>query len=316
MPPYLDDAQLCNMKCKLFLYKKTIIVSSIIIANFFSFSLLAQPSVLNAKTEKLFNAIRSGSIEELTLQLQNGADANDTLDSYSALMAASLNGSVEQMKILIEHGANVNYFTSDGISALWLAVPDWDKTNLLLDRGADVNHTIDGYGILVKLAAIPGTMKLFQLMIQKGADLKKQSADNSLLYNAASSGDTATISFLLKNGFNVNDTVSYGDYPISQALGFKSFAALKMLVDNGANVNVQPKSFLLKAFNGMSPLMLAALNNDKPSFYYLLEHGANPNLKNQMGFTVLMLLQQAETDDPEMTLALLKHGANIADKAP
>ena len=278
------------------------------------FSNLQAQQVSN-KTGALFQAIRSGSTKELQQQLSNGADANDSLDSYSALMAAAVTGSVEQMKLLIAHGADVNYHSSDGTTALWLAVPDWDKTKLLLDNGADVNHQIGGYGILVKLAAMPGTIKIFHLLIDKGADLKKSARDNYLMYNAASSGDTALLGFLIRSGFNVNDSVSFGDYPINNAESFRSFATLKMLVDNGANVNVrQWIAFGLDAFKGFTPLMYAAVAHDKPSFLYLLEHGADPNAKNKQGNTPLMLLEQSETDDPEMTLALIKHGAIVSEK--
>lgn len=268
------------------------------------------------KTALFFQAIRSGKTEELQRQLTTGVNANDSLDGYSALMAATLNGSVEQMTILIAHGANVNYQSSNGSTALWLAVPDWNKTKLLLDNGADVNHTIEGYGILVKLAAIPGSIKLFHLLINKGADLKKSAPDNYLVYNAAASGDTAILGFLIRSGFNVNDSVAIGDYPINNAELYRTFATLKMLVDNGANVNVSqwvPSG--LDAFKGCTPLMFAAVGHDKPSFLYLLEHGADPNARNKLGYTSLMLLAQSETDDPEMTLALIKHGADVSAKA-
>jgi ankyrin repeat protein len=269
------------------------------------------------KTEGLFQVIRSGNSDELERMLSNGADANDSLKGYSALMATALNGSAEQMKILIDHGANINYADKNGITALWLAVPDWNKTHLLLDHGANPKLlSKEGYSVLVKLAAMPGTIKIFQLLIDKGADPQKSAPDNYLLYNAASSGDTAILGLLIRSGLSVNDTVSFGDYPIDAALSFRTFATVKMLVDNGARVNIRPMSFQLDAFNGFTPLMFAAISNDKPSFLYLLDHGADPNIKTKRGYTVLMLLQQAETDDPEMTLALINHGAVVSARAP
>src|SRR5258706_9684239 len=74
----------------------------------FTYNLAAQPPVVNVSpaTRALFQAIRSGSTSELEKQLTNGASVNDSLNSYSALMAATLSGSLEQMKLLIDRGAN------------------------------------------------------------------------------------------------------------------------------------------------------------------------------------------------------------------
>ena len=271
---------------------------------------------MKPETRELFRAIRSGSTDHLTKLLSQGVSANDSLNGYSALMAASLSGTVSQMKILIDHGADVNYTGRDGITALWLAVPDWEKTNLLLSHGADANHTVRGYNLLVKTAAMPGTVKVLNLLMEKGADPAKSGPDNFLIYNAASSGDTAILGLFIRKGASVNDTIFSGDYPINGAIFYRCGAAVKMLVDNGARVNVLTRAHELESFNGFTPLMYAALNNDKVSFYYLLEHGADPNLRNANGYTALMLLQQADVDDPAMTKALLDHGAEPAVKTP
>lgn len=300
-----------------FYFKKSKVLIFLVLIQLVALELSAQPfsAPPAAKSNKLFDIIRTGDAKALEQALANGADANDSLNSYSALMAATLNGTIEQMKILIDHGANVNYQMSGGITALWLAVPDWDKTMLLLDHGADAQHKVENFGILVKASLTPGSIKVFQKLIEKGADPKKTCNDNYLLYSAAFGGDTAIIRLLLSYGLNPNDTVSYGDYPINAATNYNNFEALKMLVENGANVNVQPKSFTLQSFIGVTPLMYVATSNEKRSFYYLLDHGANPNLKTKFGYTALMMLQQSENDDPEMTLALIKHGAVVSEKA-
>lgn len=265
----------------------------------------------------LFDAIRTGSSAELTSVLNNGAGVNKVQGGYSALMAAAVNGTTEQMKILLEHGAAVNYADRDSITALWLAIPDMEKTKLLLDHGANPSLICkEGYNILTKLAFMPDNFELFKMLVDKGADPKKSSRDNLLMYNVASSGDTATLGYLIRRGLSVNDTVAFGDYPINAAMLYRNFGTLKLLVDNGANVNAAPKTLgSLIPLAGSTPLMFAGLYNASQSFYYLLEHGADPNLKNNRGYTALMMLQQAEKDDPAMTAALIEHGADAGFKA-
>jgi ankyrin repeat protein len=266
----------------------------------------------------LFAAIRSGSTVELKRQLANGSHANDMYGGYSALMTAALDGTAEQMKILIEQGAVVNYADQDSVTALWFAIPDMEKTKLLLDHGADPSlHSKEGYNVLVKLAFMPGTYDVFKMLVDKGADPKKSAPDNLLLYNAAASGDTAILGLLIRSGLPVNDTVAFGDYPINAPMAYRTFGTLKMLVDNGANVNAVPKSvFGLIPLAGSTALMFAGLYNAPQSFFYLLEHGADPNKKNNRGYTALMMLQQSENDDPAMTAALIEHGADAGFTAP
>lgn len=265
----------------------------------------------------LFDAIRSGSSDAVNKALANGANANDSLTGYSALMFATLDGTAEQMSILISHEANVNYQNADSITALWLALPDLDKMTVLLNHGADVNHKIHGVGILAKLVMTPGTTNVFKLLMEKGADPLHTCADNLLLYNAAGTGDTSLLGFLLRLGLKVNDTTSFGEVPLNGALAFRTSATVKMLVEHGANVNFQNlHEQSLPATIGFTPLMNAALVNDKESFLYLLDHGADPNLRSKSGVTALILLQQSDSEDQDMTLALIKHGARIADKEP
>jgi uncharacterized protein len=282
-------------------------------------SATAQPTTVadSVAAVKMFQIIRAGDTEKVEKLLKEGVDANATLDGYSALMAATLSGSADEMKVLIKHGANVNYQNKDSITALWLAVPDDEKTMLLLNGGAKVNvRSTEGNTVLVKLAGIPGSAPIMQLLIDKGCDPKHSGPNNDIMYNAASSDDTAIVGLLIRNGVSLNDTSFFGDYPINSATNYRCFNTLKMLVDNGANVNVSPAGGILPLLIGITPLMWTAVSNDKPSFYYLLEHGADAKAKSPRGYTTLMFLAMSEADDPAMTDALIKHGALPAEKAP
>lgn len=265
----------------------------------------------------LFEAIRSGNSDALARALASGSDANDSLQGYTALMTAVLCGTTGQMKILIEHGARVNDTTSTGISALWLALPDMEKMNLLLQHGANLNHKIDGFGMLTKLAGMPGTLPAFQYLISRGANPLTSCPDNSLLYNAAGSGDTALLGFLLGLGLKVNDTTFFGEEPLNATLTFRTPSTLKMLIAHGADVNFQNlHEKNLPALIGLTPLMNAAIANDRESLLYLLDHGADPNLRSKNGSTALILLQQSECLDPELTQVLILHGARVQDTTP
>ncbi len=265
----------------------------------------------------LFDAIRSGSGDALAKALANGSDANDSMQGYSALMMAALCGTTDQMKLLIDRGARVNDTTATGISAIWLALPDMDKMTLLLQHSADLNHKINGFGLLTKLVAMPGTLGTLQFLIGRGADPLTSCHDNSLLYSAAGSGDTTLLDFLLGLGLKVNDTTFFGEEPLNATLMFRTTSTLKMLIAHGADVNFQnlyePN---LPALVGFTPLMNAALSNDRESFLILLDHGADPNLRSKNGSTALILLQQSECLDPELTLALIHHGARVQDTIP
>ncbi|MEP6749602.1 MAG: ankyrin repeat domain-containing protein [Bacteroidota bacterium] len=268
------------------------------------------------RNQALFNNIRLDDTAQTGLLLRQGASPNGLMNDYSALMAATLSGSTACMKQLIEHGANVNYFNKDSISAIWLAVPDMDKTSLLINSGAQVQQrSREDNTVLVKLASIPGSAPVFELLIHNGCNLQKSGTANDMMYNAAGSGDTALLGLLIRNGVSVNDTSSGGDYPVNSATSYRCFNSLKMLVDNGAAVNVSPKHAGLPLFNGVTPLMWAAVSNDKPSFYYLLDHGADAKAISPGGYTTLMFLAMSEQDEPAMAEALIKHGADPVVKA-
>ena len=265
---------------------------------------------------QMFKAIRTGNAKDLESLLKAGANPNAVLNNYSALMAATLNGTPEQIDLLLQHGAHVNYCNTDSISAIWLAIPDPEKTAVLIRHGANVNQrSREGNTLLVKLAAIPGSAALIKTIVAAGGEPRNTGRANNALYNAASSGDTAVLGYFIRAGVPVNDTNSFGDYPINASLNYRSFATLKMLVDSKADVNPSPSHGILPLVGGVTPLMWAAVSNDKDSFYYLLNHGANAKATSPAGYTTLMFLARSQADDAGMTKTLLDRGVDPAAKA-
>jgi ankyrin repeat protein len=72
-------------------------------------------------------------------------------------------------------------------------------------------------------------------------------------------------------------------------------------------VSADPKVANLKGQGGATPLMQAVLYGDTGSTRFLLDNGADPNIRNEAGATALMWA----VDDIEKTRLLLDHGADV-----
>ena len=76
-------------------------------------------SLSQAKSNAFFNAARTGDVQTLKQQIDNGQDINAKQNgNVHAIGLASLFGHVEAVELLIKNGANVNQQTKDGGTAL------------------------------------------------------------------------------------------------------------------------------------------------------------------------------------------------------
>ncbi|SDO14850.1 Ankyrin repeat-containing protein [Paenibacillus sp. yr247] len=135
------------------------------------------------------------------------------------------------------------------------------------------------------------------------------------IHDAASADDVTVLQQLISSGLDVNEVNSSGGTPlISAALG-NSLSSAKILLSNGAKVNVQDGGKW-----GWTPLSLAASHHNKEMVELFLNAGADPNLKDKTGGTPLMEassdVNAGSTGHPELVKLLLNAGAkpNVADE--
>ena len=129
-------------------------------------------------------------------------------------------GNSEHYKKLINRGANINLPTHDGVSPLFLAVMlrHAKVIKILLDRGAEVNCTDnDGLSPLNYLISQYEmhhlTLELVELLINHHADINfsdRRCSNSSALQLAIVRRDRALVSFLMKNGADINHRNSDG----------------------------------------------------------------------------------------------------------
>lgn len=204
--------------------------------------------------------------------------------------AASENNKQEVERLLAE-GSNVNSKNSDGETPLHTAVSA-EMAELLISAGADMEAIEDHENFTpLRQASANGALDIVKTLISHGA--KVDSADkngSTALHWAVAFGNLAVAELLLSIGANPNakaaNTLEQGDIgvtPIFDAImcddvGSEVWSVLliDLLLRHGAHVNERDK-------DGETPLFKAVREQRPDTVWFLLEHGADPTLRNTAG---------------------------------
>ncbi len=169
-------------------------------------------------------------------------------------------------------------------------------------------------------AASNGNLEIVKLLVEHGAvvDIGKEGSDRTPLLEAAGYGHAEIVKFLITKGADVNAR-GKGLTPLLNACagghlrigptGDKS-KTIRVLLENGADVNVQDESWLK---TGRTPLMYAVLQGDAALVQDFLAKGARLDLKNKDGETALSL---AKKDGLEYITQLLEKPASNGSSQP
>jgi ankyrin repeat protein len=185
----------------------------------------------------------------------------------------------DQARELVKQGVDVNYQdASNGSTALMMACQYnfAEMAKFLIDHGADLNlQTKNGQTAL--MAAAGSSEELFNLLLEKGADIQPKAADGTTVFTRACIGvlsgtvPLSVVHTLLDKGADVNEASTTGRVTgytcLMMAARNKQSELVKLLVKNGADVN-------LKAKDGKSALSLAKEENDAEMVKLLKSLGA------------------------------------------
>ena len=173
---------------------------------------------------------------------------------------------------------------------------DSKTVSALLDEDRSLLTAKSGSVSAVVLALYHGHPEIAQLFTQRGVKLT--------LADACAVGDSRrALEFLDRDPSLIN---SYSDdgYPIvGLAIFFRHPELARALIDRGADVNAAAKNP-----QRVAPVHAAVTVGDHETMRSLLEHGANPNAKQEAGFTALH--GAAAHGDVAMTKLLLEFGAD------
>jgi len=166
---------------------------------------------------------------------------------------------------------------------------DPDQITSLLQRGFDAN-TVDQAGVpglilAVKLESLKAAEALIRWP-QTKAEVRN-AADESPLMLAALAGNERLCRMLIEKDADVNKP---GWTPLHYAATKGHLAVMSMLLDENAYIDAASP-------NGSTPLMMAAHYGTPQAVKLLLEAGADPMLKNDLGLNALDFAHKANRED-------------------
>ena len=240
--------------------------------------------------------------------------------SWTPLMYAARQGSAEAARTLIDAGASLNLADQDGTTALVLAIINghYDTAALLAEKGADPNIP-DTAGMAALYAAVDmNTLGEVYGRPARAVSSKLKAIELMKLLLAHGANPNARLkSPALQRAHTPGEgTLAEGTTPLMRAAKNGDAAAMRLLLDHGADVAIVQK-------NHTTALMLAAglgrglgvFAKDYATEADLLEsvkvlvaHGADVNAVNDRGQTALHFAAQSSDD---IVSFLAEHGARL-----
>ncbi len=210
------------------------------------------------------------------------------------LMSASAYSNINNMELLLQKGANINAkqigMSEPNVFLYALSAKQTESAIWLIDHGANINYAGTYGNNAIVIAIANNDVSLLNRLIKKGINLNGKNAFDGL--------DTASttlkydfVKILVDNGVNPN----YSDNEGNSILHFlasgkieNNIANMQNYVDHPQQGRIFSKEHYDSVRQSINELKSRWNNYDK-IVHYLIDYGANKNLKNKAGKTPLQI---------------------------
>lgn len=286
-------------------------------------SLLQLGIDINGIGEKGFTplmvAVSKDRYQVVKYLIEQGADVNKNINGWSPLLEAADEGSTMSMELLIEAGAELNYFWTVGSpTAMTMAASEGhlDCMKMLQEAGASINGYKNSVPPLHS-AAEEGNTNIISYLIRQGVDINKQDyASRTALMFAASEGHKEIVTQLLKAGADPSITDKQGHNAQLYAESQEEFEIVKLLNNCYGHDNCSDSKSSNKNSNeykkdpyNLKPIHIATIEGKIEKVESMVNDGADINTRDDYGRTALHFAA-AKNHTIDMRI-LIGLGANI-----
>lgn len=205
-----------------------------------------------------------------------------------------------RVQYILNRNASVNLPTVNGLTPLMHAVflRKLDVVKCLVERGADVNLRNNDGKTALMMAVENNFGDIVEYLINSGANVKARSNGGETAFGIALfhryTNTANTLLKAMKGYVSLIEETMYGQESV-----------VNWCISQRFNVNITEE-------NGMTPLMIAAANNNVSIAKLLLASGADVNVKNEKGETALDISLSSKLNN--MVDILMAAGAEIKEQ--
>lgn len=259
----------------------------------------------------VYSAVENDDIAQLRRLLSPNLPLDEPVSSYRqpVLHVAVKNGNSITTNLLLKAGASPDVRNKYGDTALLAALKKNTAAHrqvavTLLKGGADPN-----LADLTKIRPIHHVLSnrntnMLEALIDHDVNLEVLDAwGNPVVINAVKTNDPASLKMLLDAGANVHASNKSGSNALLEAVKSGNPKLVHVLVRGGAAINTIQ--------DGLSPLMLAAANDDLSMVEKLLGLGADPKVRHGLSETAATIA--AHNGNVAIITVLKEKGIDVND---